>query len=60
MTPAGRFPVIDVDPEPRPGICIDPWVLGVQVEHFAGSLLLPYVIWLAFANVLNYRCALAR
>ncbi len=26
------------------------------MEHFAGSLLLPYVIWLVFANLLNYRC----
>jgi len=25
-----------------------------KVEHFAGSLMLPYVIWVAFANLLNF------
>ena len=37
------------------GLCRAQTVTIVQVEHFAGSLLLPYVIWLVFANLLNYR-----
>ena len=25
-----------------------------QVDHLAGNLMLPYVIWVAFANLLNF------